>query len=162
MVKKSKKVAQAAVSTARGTFDVDVELAFAHARVLELQRRDEHQQASIEIVVRELRDAERARDAAQELLDACLSPDVDAKFTPHAVAVRNVLCRMLDRMGWLDHSAASALKLELEAVKRELKVANMRIAVVERTGRKPSAVVVSADGEVAGVSLDNVNVTLAK
>ena len=104
---------------------------------------------TLKIAAQDLEDERAARSAAQELLDACLSPDVDAKFSPAAVAVRNVLCAMLKRQGWLNWSEAHKLQQELTSTKLALTIAKKRIEVAEVFHVKPSAVMVSEDGSVA-------------
>ncbi len=73
--------------------------------------------STIDNIDRDLRDAERARDAVQELLNACLSSDVDAKHSPQAAAVRCVLYAMLKRQGWLPPMEALALGRALAAAR---------------------------------------------
>jgi hypothetical protein len=130
-------------------------------RLLEVQRRNEHQQETIKIINRELRDAVQARDATQELLDACLSSDVDAKHSVFANVVRNTLCAMLKRQGWLDHSEAREWRRTSIETQNALTAARRHIEAANALGVKPADVAVSPDGSWVAYAVGPIKVELA-
>jgi len=104
--------------------------------------------STIAVINGDLKDSEAARGAVQELLDACLSSDPDAKHSPAATAVRNTMAAMLRRNGWLAPMEALELQRSLSETQLALTIAKKRIEVADVFNVKPSAVAVSPDGSV--------------